>query len=312
MTNEPRRTAFPVAVAAESADTFNHPLSWRAIIAGAVAGLSIHILLTMLGLGLGIGSLEPVSDENPVAKLGMGAAIAWCVSALIALWSGGYVAGRFIPVSYKRSGSLHGFLVWSVATVLALLITTSTAGALIGGAAKIVGAAAKPVAAATSGVTDLAKDAIKQNTDAIGSYVDEALQSRGQNTDPASAVRAKREIGYALTQLFAPGSKVSDQEKRAAVTRALTQAGVSEQDANRMLTEWTASAERMKADFDRMKTEAEAKAREAGEKASDAVGSAAIWTFVAFLIGAIVASIGGKCGAAHLYKDDDTVRVDTR
>src|SRR5688572_9216202 len=116
MTNEPRRTSFPVAVSAEPTTTFNRPLSWRAIIAGTVAGLSIHILLTMLGLGLGIGSLEPVTDENPVAKLGMGAAIAWCVSALIALWSGGYVAGRFVPASYKRSGSLHGFLVWSVAT----------------------------------------------------------------------------------------------------------------------------------------------------------------------------------------------------
>lgn len=311
MTNEPRRTAVavPLAATSEPATHFNRPLSWRAILAGAVAGLAIHILLTLLGLGLGVGSLEPVTDENPAAKLGMGATIAWCVSALIALWSGGYVAGRFVPASYRRSGCLHGFLVWSVATVLAVLIASSTAGALVGGAAKVVGAAAKPVAAAASGVTDLAKDAVKQNSDAIGSYVDEALQSRGQNVDPSAAVRAKREIGYALTQLFAPGSETSDQEKRAAVTRALTQAGVSEQDANRMLTEWTASYERMKADFQRMKTEAEAKAREAGEKASDAVASAAIWTFVAFLMGAIVASIGGKCGAAYLYKDEETARV---
>lgn len=309
MTTEIRRTGIPVSAVTEPTGSLNRPLSWRAILAGTVAGLAIHILLTLLGLGLGVGSLDPITDENPVAKLGMGAAIAWCVSALIALWCGGYVAGRFVPASFRRTGCLHGFLVWSVATVVALILSMSGAGALIGGAAKVVGAAAKPVAAAASGVADLGKTALQQNSDAVGSYVEEALQSRGQNIDAASAVRAKREIGYALTQLFAPGGKASDQEKRAAVVQALTKAGVSEADANRMLTEWTASYERMKADLERMKTEAEAKAREAGEKASDAVSSAAIWTFVAFLIGAIVASIGGKCGAAYLYKDDEPVRV---
>jgi hypothetical protein len=231
------------------------------------------------------------------------------VSALVALWAGGYVAGRFIPASFKRTGCLHGFLVWCVATVAAVLFASTTVSALIGGAMNVVSAAAKPVAAAASGVTDLAKDAIKQNTDMIGSYVEEALQSRGQNTDPASAVRAKREIGYALAQLFAPGTDASSQEKRAAVVRALTEAGVSEADANRMLTQWTSSYERMKSDLAAMKNTAEEKAREAGEKASDAVSSAAIWTFVAFLLGAIVASIGGKCGAAVNTVDDDPVRV---
>ncbi len=308
MTNEIRRTVAPVTTTADTLGAFNRPLSWRAIVAGAVAGLAIHILLTLLGLGLGIGALDPITDDNPVAKLGIGTAIAWCVSALIALWCGGYVAGRFIPVNFKHTGCLHGFLVWSVATIAALLIASSTAGALIGGAAKVVGAAAKPVAAAASGVTDLAKDAVKQNTDAIGSYVEEAIESRGEEISPAAAVRARREIGYALTQLFAPGSEATDQEKRTAVVRALTEAGVNEQEANRMVTDWTTSYERMKADLKRMTATAEEKAREAGEAASKAVASAAIWTFVAFLLGAIVASIGGKCGAAYVYKDDDGVR----
>jgi len=308
MPTETNITGIPVAATTtEVRAPFYRNLSWRAIIAGSVAGLAVHLLLTVLGLGLGIGSLEPITDQNPVAKLGLGAGIAWCVSALIALWTAGWVAGRFAPAGYRRSGGLHGFLVWCVATVAAFVFASTTAGALVGGATKVIGMAAKPVAAAASGVTDIAKDAIKQNTDAIGSYVDEALQSRGQNASPAEAVRAKREISYALTKLFAPGSDVNNPETRAAATRALTEAGISEQDANRMLTEWTNSYQRMKADFQATQDRAEQKAREAGEKASTAVSHAAIWTFVAFLIGAVIASLGGKAGSAG-----NDIEVETR
>lgn len=297
MTTENNTTGLAVTAAAEVPASYRS-LSWRAIIAGTVAGLAIHLLLTLLGLGLGIGSLEPITDENPATKLGLGAAIAWGVSALIALWSGGWVAGRFVPATFRRSGALHGFLVWSVAMIAMVVLATSGVGMAMSGAAKVIGFASKPVAAAASGTADLAKDAIKQNTDAIGSYVDEALQSRGQNANPGAAVRAKREIGYALTRLFAPGSDVNSQEKRGAVIRAMTDAGVSEQDANRMLTEWTASYQRMKADLQSTKDNMERQARETAQTASKVTSHAAVWSFAAFLLGAVVASLGGKVGAS--------------
>jgi hypothetical protein len=298
----------PVTTATDVRTPSYRNLSWRAIIAGTVAGLAIHLLLTTLGLGLGIGALEPITDENPVSKLGIGAGIAWCVSALIALFGGGWVAGRFAPSDYKLSGTIHGFLVWSLATVAMFVFTTTGAGVAIGGAAQLLGMAAKPVAAATSGVTDIAKDAIKQNTDAIGSYVDEAIQSAGQNLNPGAAVRARREIGYALTKLFTSGGDIQNPENRGAVTRALTQAGISEDQANRMLTEWSGSMQQMKTDLDQAKNTVEQKARETGEKASSAVSKAALWTALAFLIGAIVASLGGKAGA-DVVDDEPRRRV---
>ncbi len=273
---------------------FYRNLSWRAIIAGTVAGLAIHILLTMLGLGLGIASLDPITDESPIAKLGIGAGIAWSISALIALWCGGWVAGRFAPSDHHQSGLLHGFLVWSMATVAMLVFTTSSIGLLVGGATQVLGAAAKPVAAATSGVTSMATDAIKQNTEQITSYVDEAVQSAG--LEPGAAVRARREIGYALTKLFTSEGGLNNPESRTAAVAALTQAGMNDGQANRMLTEWTTSFERMRADFRSTMDTAEAKAREAGETASEAVARSALWTSLAFLIGAIAASLGGKAG----------------
>lgn len=296
----------PVTTATDMRTPSYRNLSWRAIIAGTVAGLAIHLLLTMIGLGLGIGALDPVTDESPVAKLGLGAGIAWSISALIALFGGGWVAGRFAPSDYKLSGTIHGFLVWSLATVAMFLFTTSTAGMAIGGAARVMGAVAKPVGAAASGVTNLAQDAIKQNTDAIGSYVDEAVQSA--NLNPGAAVRARREIGYALTKLFTSGGDVQNPENRGAVTRALTQAGISEDQANRMLNDWTASFDRLKTDLNQAKETVEQKARETGETASSAISRGALWTSLAFLIGAIVASLGGKAGA-NTVDDEPRRRV---
>src|SRR5947209_7736122 len=97
--------------------SFFRGLSWAAIFAGTIAGLATHLLLTMLGIGLGAGMLNPITDENPVGTFSMASAIAWSISALIALWVGGWVAGRTAARVNQNTGRLHGFLVWCAATV---------------------------------------------------------------------------------------------------------------------------------------------------------------------------------------------------
>jgi len=303
----------PLTASSDVRIPFYRSLSWRAIIAGTVAGLSVHLLLTLLGIGIGAGMVDPITDENPFTAFSLGAAVAWGVSALIALWVGGWVAGRFVPSGNKHSGCLHGFLVWSLATIAMFVFATSSLGLAVGGVAKVVGQgiqlAAKPAAAAASGATDLAKDALKQNKDTVGSFLDEAMESRGNKDNPAATARARREIGYAVTKLFTPGNDVTPSEARTAVTRALVdQGGMNEADANQLVAQWTTSYERLKADLAAAKEKAEVKAREAADKASKALAHAAIWTFIAFLIGAIVSSVAGKCGATCRCANED-VRV---
>ena len=65
--------------------------AWGAIVAGAVAGLAIHLLLLMLCAAIGLGAIQPATDDNPVATFSLGAAIAWSVSALISLFLGGFI-----------------------------------------------------------------------------------------------------------------------------------------------------------------------------------------------------------------------------
>lgn len=284
--------------------TTHRTVSWAAIFAGAVAGLGTHLLLTMLGIAIGAGMVDPVTDENPIGAFSLGSAIAWSVSALIALWTGGWVAGRFMRYPSRSSGRLHGFLVWALATVTTVVLLSTGTASAIGGAAKMVGqgiaAAGKPAA---GGLADLAKNAVQQNSTTVSSFLDEALQSRGAQTG-AAAVRAKREVGFALTRLFAPGQDVQNPENRAAVVRALVEhAGMSEAAANQALSSWTTSYQSLQADLDAAKQAAEEKARVAAERAASALSKAALLSAIAFALGALVATLGGARGARSVSRE---------
>jgi polyhydroxyalkanoate synthesis regulator phasin len=290
-------------------------VSWGAIFAGTTAGLATHLLLTLLGIGLGAGMLNPITDDNPVGTFSMASAIAWCVSALIALGIGGWVAGRSAARVNQNTGRLHGFLVWGVATIALFLFLSTTTGLAIGGAAKIVGQglslAAKPVAAAAGGIGDVAKDALQKNFQAITSFVDEAVQSRPGGGSPASAIRAKREIGAAMLRTFGPNADPHPAENRTALVRTLIeQGGLSQPDAEKLVSDWVASYDRLKSELDAAKNAAEQKARAIAEEASHVVARAALLSFAAFTLGALVAAWGGSRGAtAGLFAENSEARI---
>src|ERR1700744_4570832 len=85
-------------------------LCWKAIFGGTVAAIGIHILLTMLGLGAGLATFSPMTDADPVTHFNSGAAIIWSVCALVSIFFGALLAGRFSQSWH--SGFVHGILVW--------------------------------------------------------------------------------------------------------------------------------------------------------------------------------------------------------
>jgi hypothetical protein len=280
-------------------------VSWPAIFAGFFAALSLEFLFMLLGSGLGFAIYTPLTDENPVASLGAGAVAIEGISAVFSLWFGGWIAGRFTPMGTRLTGGIHGFLVWSVATIAGILFVSAGAGWAVGGLSKMVGGglslAGKPAAAAVGGASgdtsDLAKSALKQSTDTMSSYVDEAVASPASGAAPGTAVRAKREIGLAVARYFNPSKSNNVTETRTALIKSLVDnAGMSEADATRTVTEWTASYDRLKADLATAKSEAEAKARVAAEEASHALSLFSFCAFGALALGAIAAVFGGEHG----------------
>ncbi|WP_438480520.1 hypothetical protein [Oleiharenicola lentus] len=281
---------------------FCRSVSWPAIFAGISAAIALQLLFTLLGAGLGFALYNPITDENPVADLGKGAVIIHGISAVLSLWFGGWVAGRFTPAGIRASAWLHGFLVWTTATVAGIVVVALGAGWIMGDISKIVGgglsATGKPLAAMTSGATDMAKDAVKQSGDTVSSFVDEALGTRALTAPRDENIRAKREISFALASLFNPINETSRAEKRTAAIKALDEyTSASEAEATRTVDGWIASYDRVKAELNAAKEQAEAKARVAAEKAADALAIFSFCAFAAFVLGAIAASCGGCHGA---------------
>lgn len=155
-------------------------LSWGAVIAGMVIATVVHVVLTLLGLTIGLGVWD---SGDPVRDLGIGAGIWLLASAIIALFIGGLTTGRLAGVLTRGDGMLHGMLMWGLSTLLALWLVGSGVGALVGGTFNILGStfgtAAQGVAGAVSAGARQAGD-VDMST--VESEVERIL---AQTRDPA-------------------------------------------------------------------------------------------------------------------------------
>ena len=276
---------------------FYRAISWGAIFAGAVSAMALQLLFTLLGGSIGLGIFQPMNDPDPLKNFGLGAAIIWSLCALVSLWFGGGIAGFFSNKANYKSGAMHGLVVWCVVMVVSFGLVSLGVGLTAGGAVKVVGEGLGIGGKATAGaVSEAGKEGLQRNKDEVSSFLDEATSVT--NSSPTDNVRAKREIGLALTKLFAPENENSFTDNRTTLINALAQYdGMSQNDATKTVDEWIASYNDLKAQLKTAKDAAEQKAREAAEVAAHNLAWASAVSFVAFLIGLGVTMCGGKCGA---------------
>jgi hypothetical protein len=112
------------------------PVAWSAVVAGVFVALVVHILLNMLGAGIGASSMEVRTPTQGEAQaIGWGAFAWWSISGIIAAFVGGWAAGLLAEGAGSPNGALHGFLSWAVTTVVVITgaaIATGTAAAALG------------------------------------------------------------------------------------------------------------------------------------------------------------------------------------
>jgi hypothetical protein len=110
------------------------PVVWGAVVGGVFVALVVHILLNMVGAGIGAVSME-APTEGEAQAIGWGAFAWWSISGIIAAFVGGWAAGVLSGANGSGNGGLHGFLTWAVTTVLVVTgaaVATGTAAAVIG------------------------------------------------------------------------------------------------------------------------------------------------------------------------------------
>ncbi len=117
-------------------------IRWGAVLAGVAVGISVQLVLTLLGIASGLSMTSVQQGEAP----GTGAMIWAGISMLLSALIGAYVAGRMSGLKRKTDGILHGVVSWAVTTLLFVVLATSAGGSLLAGLFSSLGQGATAMA----------------------------------------------------------------------------------------------------------------------------------------------------------------------
>jgi hypothetical protein len=312
--NVPLGTTSPPATEVAYVESIKR-ISWAAIFAGVILALVIQLLLSMLGTGLGLSMVDPVEGETPSAEaLSVSAGIWWILSGLIALFTAGWVAARLAGIPRQVDGMIHGVLTWSLSTLLLVFFIGTALGALIGGTLNLVGSgvsALAPNAANIAGQvlseTDVSWTDIKREAQGLlrqtgkPELQPEALEQQARGAAQASGQAAQKaakdpgssdqEFESLLDRLIRPGKAVASEVDREAVINVLVaRTDMSRDEAARTVDNWIRT-------YQQTRAKAAQQAREVADETAETLSKGSIWGFIALLIGAAAAAIGGILGA---------------
>lgn len=110
--------------------SFRDRVRWGPIVAGVFTALTTLLVMTVLGLAIGLSAFEP--DETGSRTVGTAAAIWGIISAVLAFFLGGWVAGRNALGTPEDNGAINGFLVGAATIAVMLWMIGTGLGNLMG------------------------------------------------------------------------------------------------------------------------------------------------------------------------------------
>ena len=308
-----------------NATSFRERISWGAVFAGALLALITQLALTILGAGIGLSTIDPLQESNPVNGLGIGAIIWYGISTLVSLYLGGTVAGRLAGVPRRTDGLLHGLLSWSLVTLFTFYLLTTAVGGIISGVGGVAGRALSGIGSGIAAVAPGAGDAIKSELKDQGidlsdvkhqarlllrqtgkaSLSPEALEKQARN---AGSVAKKGAIATAedpqtaddnfdqvIDNLTSKADNIGNAADRdAAVNVVMKRTGKSRAESEQIVDGWINTAKQAQAKLSQAKDAAAHKARQLGDAAASGLSKAAIYAFIGMVLGAAAAGFGGR------------------
>jgi hypothetical protein len=202
-------------------------VSWGGVWSGFLIGLGALLLLSMLGLAVGISAVDVGPGEGPGRGLGVGAALWGGLSLLISLFIGGMVAARTSLLVERGPAVLQGALVWVLATLGLIYLAASGvslgAGALFGVLGGVTSSLGAVVGTSASGLSGLASGDVDQILARLGDPGTAATVAAARN-DPPRAIAEARE---GLRTLVARAGEQAAQAAAAAKPYATTTSWVA-------------------------------------------------------------------------------------
>lgn len=160
---------------------------WGAIVAGVVIAMVLQLVLSLLGTGIGLSTIDPMRNSSPdPTTFGLAAGGWWVVTSALSLFAGGWVAAHLAGAPDKTDASLHGLLTWGLATIVTAFFVSSLIGAAVGGGGKLLGTAANVGAGAAGPVADAVQRQAPNNM-SIDTLKNQAQQRLAQAANPGAA-----------------------------------------------------------------------------------------------------------------------------
>lgn len=240
------------------------PIRWTAIFAGLAGGLASYMLLSLLGVAVGLTAVDPQSSD-PVGSVPVATGIWTGISMLVGAFIGGYLSGRMSGLFRRADGMLHGFVAWGSTTLLFAVLTTTALGAALGGTFRILGEAI------TTGAQATATAAPNQDlTSRLSSVITGSTQA---NVTPESLATVRQQLAA--------------NDREAAVSTMVNDMGFTQERANQIVNQLQPL----------FGPQGEQNVRNATEQATNALSAASWWLFAGLVLSLGLGLLGGQMGA---------------
>lgn len=291
-----------------SSNALNHleraPLSWASIMGGVVVSLSVMALFNLLGLGLGLSTLG--WNSNLLMSVSIGSFTWLFLTNLFANLSGGWVAGYFARTTCRMEAAIHGFVSWSLAATLLLLLAATVVGGLISGVASIAGQglslAGRGATQVVSGAMNMDMDKLKEirkslppELESVVADIEEKADNLLETAVSKVAKNLQQETEEKLKNQFNELLKdwiSADQPPKQKTIRFLTdKAGLSQKEASELVESW-----------DNLYEAGKQQVMEKGAKTSKGLGASFFTLFLMLLSGSLASAGGGAWATKKAVK----------
>lgn len=307
-------------------------ISWGAIIAGAITALAVSTMLNFLGLGVGFSAIDPLSEANTLEGLGTGTVIWWGISSLIALFVGGYIAGRLAGFTSNQDGAIHGFLSWALFVFITFALIAGTATSAISGISGAIGSAfgggSSNIVVDMKNMQDNSDNEADMNLNRMRDKVYNVVSQAEQlNILSAGSAQKIREVGQPLEgvnreavrdleidntvkdffqkidfninnegnlEISTQGDLIDEQGLKEYLA---DNSELSEREINNVIQNWETSIENGIDEAEALYADARQKAIEVADKSAEVAAKVALSAFIILLLGAIISAVGGGLGS---------------
>ncbi|HKG75270.1 MAG TPA: PhnA-like protein, partial [Aestuariivirgaceae bacterium] len=266
-------------------------VAWGAVFAGSAIALVMQIILNMIGLGVGLSTLDVAQGDTPSASsISVGAGIWFVVSGILAAGLGGYIAGRLSGKASSSTTAYHGLISWAVSTLAVLYLLSSAASGMVGGAlstaSSALGGAGKALGGSLQTAVQTAAPSLNNVSDPMA-----AIESKVRNASGGQDPAALRDAAITAVRVALTGDPAQQAAANDKAAEALAKAQNISQD------EAKAQVDQYQQQYKETVAKAKLQAKQAANTTAKRVSQGALFGALALLLGALAAFFAGRASA---------------